>query len=68
MGTGTVTTGRGNSRALLILGSVPFVFFPGGDAAPDVALGLVHLQHLLYLKIQGLVKGREPLGQVLMYR
>ena len=30
--------------------SVSFVFFSGGNAAPDVALGLVLLQHRLGLK------------------
>ena len=48
--------------------SFPFVLFPGGQAAPDVSLGLVDLQHHLHLLIQGPVEGGQPLGQVLVYR
>lgn len=41
--------------------SFPLIFPPGGQASPDMPLGLVLLQHLLGLEIQGPVKGREPL-------
>lgn len=37
------------------------VFFAGGDAAPDMPLGLVDLQHFLHLQIQRPVE----LGQAL---
>ncbi len=30
----------------------PAVLFPGGDAAADVSLGLVHLQDFLHLLVQ----------------
>ena len=36
------------------------VFFSGGDAAPDVPLGLVHVQHLLDLQVQRPVKKGQP--------
>ena len=42
------------------------VFFPGGDAAADVALGLVLIQHLLDLQVQRPVKQRQPLGDILV--
>ena len=48
--------------------SVSFVFFPGGNASPDVALGLVLLQHRLCLKVKGPVEGGQPLAEILMYR
>ena len=44
-----------------------FVFSPGGDASPDVALGLVLLQHPLYLEVQGPVEGGQAFAEVLMY-
>ena len=43
-----------------------FVFFAGGHAAADMALGLVHLQHGLDLKIQRAVEFRQPLAQILV--
>ena len=43
------------------------VFFSGGDAAPDVPLGLVDLQHLLHLQVQRPVELRQPLGDVFVY-
>ena len=36
------------------------VFFSGGDTAPDVSLGLVHVQHLLDLQVQRPVKKGQP--------
>lgn len=41
--------------------SFPLIFPPGGKAPPDVPLGLVLLQNLFGLEVQGPVKGREPL-------
>ena len=41
---------------------------PLAELAPDVPLGLVLLQHLLGLEVQGAVKGGEPLGQILVHR
>lgn len=46
--------------------SVSLVFFPGGDAAPDVPLGLVLFQYRLSLKVEGPVKGGQPFAQVLV--
>ena len=48
--------------------SCPFVLFPRGQPAPDVALGLVLLQHRLHLRVERAVIQRQALGQILMYR
>ena len=47
---------------------LPAVLLPGGDAAPDVPLGLVHLQNGLDLQKQRPVELGQPLGDVLVYR
>ena len=44
------------------------VLLPRGQSAPDMALGLVFLQHRLYLRVERAVVQRQALGQVLMYR
>ena len=44
------------------------VFFAGGDAAPDMPLRLVDVQHLLDLKVQGAVEMGQTFRDVLMYR
>ena len=46
--------------------SAALIFFPCGDAAPDVPLGLVHVQHLFHLRIQRPVELGQPLGDVLV--
>ena len=51
--------GSGQSDAL--------VLSPRGDAAPDVALGLVLVQDGLYLFVKGVVDGGQTLAQILMY-
>ena len=43
------------------------VLFSGGDAAPDVALGLVELQNLPGLEVEPPVIERQPLGDILVY-
>lgn len=42
------------------------VFFPGGETAPDVALGLVQVEKLLDLFVQGRVDPGQALLQVLV--
>ena len=42
------------------------VFFPGGSAAPEVALGLVAVQDLPDAGIQRRIAGPQPLGQILV--
>ena len=54
-------TKRGGVQAPPRLSS-SFVFLPGGDAAPDVALSLVLLQDLFYLEVERPVEGRQALG------
>lgn len=44
-----------------------FVFFPGGHAAADVALGLVHVQYRFYLIVQRAVEFRQTFAQIFMY-
>lgn len=44
------------------------VFLPGGGAAPQMALGLVHRQHLGYPGSQKRVDPPQTLGDVLVYR
>ena len=44
-----------------------FIFAPGGNPTPNVPLGFVQVQNLFDLEIQSPVKGRQPLGQVLVY-
>ena len=44
------------------------VLLPRGQSAPDMALGLVLLQHRLHLRVERAVIQRQALGQVLMYR
>lgn len=39
----------------------------GGNAAPDVALGLVELQNLPGLEVEPPVIERQPLGDILVY-
>ena len=53
---------------LMGLRSHPLIFFAGGDAAPDVPLGLVFLQYGFDLLVKGVVEGGQTLAQVLMYR
>ena len=48
--------------------SVAAVFFAGGDAAPNVPLGLVDVQHFLDLQVQRTVEQGEPFGYILMFR
>ena len=51
-------------------GSLPSlspVFLPGGDAAPDVPLGLVDFQNFLHLQVQRPVELGQALGDILMY-
>jgi len=55
---------HGNSLAPV---SCAAVFFTGGNAAPDMPLGLVHVQDLLDLYVQRPVKLGQALGDVLMY-
>lgn len=43
-----------------------FVFFAGGDAAPNVAFGFVFLQYLLDLQVQRAIKGRQTILNVLV--
>ena len=43
------------------------VFFTGGHATADVALGLVFFQNLLGLQVQLPVELRQPLGDILMH-
>lgn len=43
----------------------PAVLFPGGDAAADVSLGLVHLQDFLHLLVQHPIELGQPFGDVL---
>ena len=45
----------------------PAVLFPGGDAAADVSLGLVHLQDFLHLLVQHPIELGQPLGDVLVH-
>ena len=45
-----------------------FILLSCGHAAPDVALGLVLIQHRLDLPVQPPVVGRQTLRQVLMHR
>ena len=40
---------------------------PGGDAAPDVALGLVHLQHVI-MAIPSLLLALVSLGAYVLYK
>ena len=47
--------------------SIPFVFFPGGDPAADMALGLVFVEYLLDLPVQPPVDDGQAFAQVLMY-
>ena len=44
----------------------PAVLFPGGDAAADVSLGLVHLQDFLHLLVQHPIELGQPFGDLLM--
>ena len=44
----------------------PAVLFPGGDAAADVSLGLVHLQDFLHLLVQHPIELEQPFGDVLV--
>ena len=44
------------------------VLLPRGQSAPDMALGLVLLQHRLHLRVERAVVQRQALGQILMYR
>ena len=46
---------------------VPAVLFPGGDAAADVSLGLVHLQDFLHLLVQHPIELGQPFGDVLVH-
>ena len=52
---------------LLLQRSGTAVFFPGGNAAANVALCLVDVQNLLDLQIQRAVELRQSLGDILMY-
>ena len=45
----------------------PAVLFPGGDAAADVSLGLVHLQDFLHLLVQHPIELGQPFGDVLVH-
>ena len=45
----------------------PLVFLPGGQAASDVALGFVEIQHLFDLAVKRAVDPLQPLAQILMY-
>ena len=58
---------RGGGKCLYLCASNPFIFPPGGNAPPDVPLGLVLLQHPLYLEVQGPVEGGQAFTEVLMY-
>lgn len=44
-----------------------FVFPARGDAAPDVAFGLIFVQNLLDLEVEGAVKDGQTLPDVLVY-
>ena len=44
------------------------VLFPGGHAAPDVALLFIHIQHLPHLLIEAAVALGQALLKILMYR
>ena len=48
------------TRVYGTIGLYPLVFPAGGEAAPDVPLGLVHVQHLLDLQVQRPVKKGQP--------
>ena len=50
-----------------ICGSDAAVFFAGGNAAPDMALGLVDIQYLFDLQIQRPVELGQALRDVLVY-
>ena len=43
------------------------VFFTGGDAAADMALGLIGIQHLFHLGVQRPVEGRQAFADVLVH-
>ena len=45
----------------------PAVLFPGGDAAADVSLGLVHLQDVADTAIELWIDVLQAVGHVLMY-
>ena len=59
--------GRAFPRKALPFSSVPFVFFPGGDPAADMALGLVFVEYLLDLPVQPPVDNGQTLTQIFMY-
>ena len=44
------------------------VLFPGGHAAPDVALLFIHIQHLSHLLIEAAIALGQALLKILMYR
>lgn len=54
-------------RAAQSAGLCALVFFPCGEAAAYVALGLVYIQEPARLSIQRRVDVRQTLGQILMY-
>lgn len=47
---------------LLSGGLIPFVFFPGGDAAADMSLGFIFIQNTFHLFKKGLIKRGKSLG------
>ena len=51
------------SFSAFLLPALP-VFLPGGQAAPDVTLRLVLLQHRLHLPVEGGVDAGEALPQI----
>lgn len=53
---------------LLTLLPLPPVFLPGGDAAAEVALRPVFVQHRFHLQIQSAVQTGEPVMQILVNR
>lgn len=55
-------------RAAQSAGLCALVFFPCGEAAAYVALGLVYIQEPARLSIQRRVDVRQTLGQILMFR
>ena len=50
-----------------MVGLLPLVFLPCGQAAADVALGFVEVQDGLYLLVQCVIHALQALAEVLVY-
>ncbi len=46
---------------------MPFILVSSGHPTPDMALRLILLQDLLYLEIEGSIKGGQTVLNVLVY-